>query len=166
MKKNVDFFQCPAVSVLKSAGEVTTSQLNCTGHGSNKDGLRTEGGNDMLAKSLKSLKSVIVLAVALTFFGGTAMADRWGRDYHHPPKRHHHYSKHHPKYYKGHRHGHHRYVVHRRNIYVAPPHPQYRSRRHEASALHALAPRVVIIGGLPIPVPPPPHEVLDYLTSR
>jgi len=114
----------------------------------------------------KSLKTVIVMAVALTFFGGTAMADRWGRDCHHPRKDHHHYSKHHPKYYKGHRRGHRPHIVQRRIVYVAPARPHYRAQRHEASALRALAPRVVFVGGLPVPVPPPPHEVLEYLTGR
>jgi hypothetical protein len=114
----------------------------------------------------KSLKTVIILAVTLTFFGGTAMADRWGRDYHQPQKRNHHYSKHHPKAYKSHHHRHQRRVVHKEYVYVAPPRPHYREHRHQTSALHALAPRVVFIGGLPVPVPPPPHEVLDYLTGR
>jgi hypothetical protein len=106
----------------------------------------------------KLLKSVIVLAVAMTFFGGTAMADRWGRDCHNPHKRHHYHPRHHHKVY--------RHEDYRRPVYVAPPRPHYRQPEYHASSLHPLAPRIVIVGGLPIPVPPPPHEVLDYLTGH
>jgi hypothetical protein len=106
----------------------------------------------------KSLKSVIVLAVALTFFGGTAMADRWERNCHHPKKWHHYHPRHN---YKAHRH--HDY---RRPVYVAPPRPHYRQPRYHASSVHPLAPRIIVVGGLPIPVPPPPNEVLDYLTGH
>ena len=106
----------------------------------------------------KFLKTVIVMAVALTFFGGTAMADRRGRDCHQPQKAHHYQTKHH---YKAHRHDN-----HRRHVYVAPPAPHYRQPRYHASSVHPLAPRIIIVGGLPIPVPPPPHEVIGYLTGH
>lgn len=106
----------------------------------------------------KVLKSVIVLAVALTFFGGTAMADRRGRDGYHHHQKHQYHMKHHPK--------HRPHVVYKKYVYVAPPRPHHRPERYQASSLHPLAPRVVFIGGLPIPVPPPPHEVLDYLTGH
>ena len=106
----------------------------------------------------KFLKSVIILAVALTFFGGTAMANGRGRDCGHYKKSHHYQPKHH---YKARPH-----YDHRRHVYVAPPRPHYRQPQYHASRLHPLAPRVVFVGPLPIPVPPPPHEVLDYLTGR
>ena len=105
----------------------------------------------------KFLKSVIVFAVALTFFGGTAMADRRDRDCRQPQKWHHYQPKHR---YEARHHNHASYV------YVAPPVPHYPQRQYHASNLHPLAPRIVFIGPLPIPVPPPPHEVLDYLTGR
>ena len=114
----------------------------------------------------KVLKSVIVLAVALTFFGGTAMADRRGRDRHHQLQKHHYHMKHHPRHYKGHPHGHRPPVVYKEYVYVAPPRPHHRPQRYQASSLHPLAPRIVFIGGLPVPVPPPPHEVLNYLTGH
>lgn len=106
----------------------------------------------------KFLKSVIVLAVALTLFGGTAMADRWSRDCHHPKKRHHYQPKHHHKVQPHH--------GHRGRVYVVPPRPHYRQPQYHASSVHPLAPRVLFVGPLPIPVPPPPHEVLDYLTGH
>jgi hypothetical protein len=106
----------------------------------------------------KSLKSAIILAVALTFFGGTAMADRWERNCHQSAKWHHYQPKHN---YKAHRHEH-----YRRPVYVAPSPPHYRQPQYHASSLNSLAPRIVIVGGLPIPVPPPPHVVLDYLTGH
>jgi hypothetical protein len=106
----------------------------------------------------KFLKSVIVLAVTLTFFGGTAMADRWGRDSHHPQKRQHYQSKHQykapPRY------------DHRRHVQVVPARPHYQQPRYHASNAHSLAPRVVFVGPLPILVPPPPHEVIGYLTGH
>lgn len=119
----------------------------------------------------KFLKSVIVLAMVLTFFGGTAMADRRGRDYHHPKKGHRHHLKHH---HKGRSHYHyHRHIRvapprdhHRRHVRVVRQRPTYRQPRYHAADPHPLAPRIVFLGGLPVPVPPPPHEVLDYLTGR
>jgi hypothetical protein len=98
----------------------------------------------------KILKSVIVVAAALTFFGGTAMADRWGRDYHHDS---YHHNYHHNDYHQN------------RHARVAPRH-DYRQPSHYASDAHSLAPRIVFFGGLPVPVPPPPNEVLHYLTGR
>lgn len=106
----------------------------------------------------KFLKSVIVVAVALTFFGGTAMADRWGRDCKHPKKWHHYQPK---RYHQARPH-----YDHRRHVQVVPPAPRYRQPRHHASNVHPLAPRILFVGPLPIPVPPPPNEVLDYLTGR
>ena len=121
----------------------------------------------------KILKSVIVVAVALTFFGGTAIADRGDRDYHHRNKRYHSQWKQHHKahghYYQKRHHssGHYRDSYrHERHARVAPPRHDYRQSRHHASNSHPLAPRVVFFGGLPVPVPPPPNEVLDYLTGH
>ena len=106
----------------------------------------------------KFLKSVVVFAVALTLFGGTAMADRWDRNCHHPEKWQHHQTKHHyaarPHY------------EHRKRVYVVPSRPHYRQPQYHASSLHPLAPRIIVVAGLPIPVPPPPHEVLNYLTGH
>jgi hypothetical protein len=105
----------------------------------------------------KNLKSVLVLAVALTFFGGTAMADNRGREDHHSQGWNHHaQGYHHARPHFGHS-GH---------VYVVPPRPHYRPHSYQASSLHALAPRIVFLGPLPIPVPPPPSEVLDYITGR
>ena len=106
----------------------------------------------------KSLKSVIILAVALTFFGGTAMADRWERNCHQTRNWHHYQPKHH---YKAHR-----YHAYRRPVYVAPPRPYHEQARYHTTSLSALAPRIAIVGGLPIPVPPPPYVVIDYLTGH
>lgn len=119
----------------------------------------------------KFLKSVIVLAVALTFFSGTAMADNWRRGGHHPPKKRYHYcSKHHPKHIKHHHHGHRpahrRYIVHQDYGPALPSRIHYRPHRYQASTQHPLAPRIVFIGPIPFPVPPPPNEVLDYLTGH
>jgi hypothetical protein len=106
----------------------------------------------------KFIKSAIVLAVALTLFGGTAMADNRGHGGHHHHQWHHqsqHY--HHARPDFGHR-GH---------VYVVPaPRPQHRPHHYQTSSLHPLAPRIVFLGPLPIPVPPPPNEVLDYITGR
>jgi len=111
----------------------------------------------------KILKSVIVVAVALTFFGGTAMADRWDRDYHHHHKRYHsHWKQHHKVRARYHHDG----YRHERHARVAPPRHDYRQSRHYASQSHPLAPRIVFFGGLPVPVPPPPNEVLHYLTGH
>ena len=106
----------------------------------------------------KIFKSVIVLAMTLTLFAGTAMADRRGRDCRQSQKWHHHQPKRH--YETRHHHD------HRRPVYVAPPARHYRQPQYHASSVHPLAPRIVIVGGLPFPVPPPPHEVLDYLTGH
>lgn len=117
------------------------------------------------------LKSVIVLAVTLTFFGTPAMADNRGRDGHHLPKKRDHYcSKHHPKHIKRHHHGHRpaqrRHIVHTDSGPAAPPRHHGRPHRHQDSTLHPLAPRIVFIGPIPFPVPPAPNEVLDYLTGH
>ncbi|MEJ2154917.1 MAG: hypothetical protein P8X96_06255 [Desulfobacteraceae bacterium] len=132
----------------------------------------------------KILKSVIVAAVVMTFFGGTAMADRRGRDAHHSKdwvhsnaKRYHkayhhdHYRKHVRAERRHNRHiRHDRYVSRhghdRRHDHYVPKRSHYRKPRYQASSPHPLAPRVVFLGGLPVPVPPPPHEVLDFLTGR
>ncbi len=118
----------------------------------------------------KILKSVIVVAAALTFFGGTAMADGWGRDYHHN-KGHHSHWKHHQRHHSDWRQPQRGAYYHdsyreERHARVAPPRHDYRESRHYASESHPLAPRIVFFGGLPVPVPPPPNEVLDYLTGR
>jgi hypothetical protein len=102
----------------------------------------------------KFLKSAIVLAIALTFFGGTAMADRWERGRHHSREYHHYHPAVRPHY------------VHRVYVPAAPARAYYRQPQHRTSALEALAPRIVFLGPVPIPVPPPPNEVLDYLTGR
>jgi len=118
------------------------------------------------------LKSLIVVALAMTFLGGTAMADGRGRDRHHADKwqsshwKHDHYRARHHNHYRRHARAENRYDHRRRHVRVVPSRPDYRHREYRASKPHPLAPRVIFLGGLPVPVPPPPNEVLDYLTGR
>lgn len=109
----------------------------------------------------KLIKSALILTVALTFFGGAAMADGHG---HH--KRHHSKWEHGQGYHKKH-HGHRHYVQHVYRVeHYNPPRPAYHPPRHISSQPHPLAPRIAFLGPLPVPVPPPPNEVIDYISGR
>ena len=121
----------------------------------------------------KLFKSVIVLAVILMFFGGTASAHGRGGDGKHYKKWHrshrYHYHKarpHHRYHHKRHIHSVRRHDHHRRHGHAVSRRSEYRQQRYKTAKPHPLAPRLIYIGGLPVPVPPPPHEVLDYLTGH
>jgi hypothetical protein len=154
-KKNVDFLRRPSVFLFKSAGKIENVPNAKHSPGSNEDGPGTQGGSDMMAKILKS---VIIVAMAMTFFGGTAMADRRGRDYDHSQKWDHSYSRSYHRAPAYNHHGRHDEVVSKRS--------DYRQPQYHASKSPSLAPRIVFFGGLPVPVPPPPDEVFRFLTGH
>jgi hypothetical protein len=117
----------------------------------------------------KSLKFSIVLAVVLTLFGGTAMADSRGRNNHNAIKGDREYQHHHDNkwgnHYRGRHQGNH-YYAHRDYGHRNLTRPVYHHPPYQVSKPHPLAPRIVFLGPIPVPVPPPPHEVLNYITGH
>jgi hypothetical protein len=118
----------------------------------------------------KSLKFVMVFAVVLTFFGGTAMADHKGRGGHWKTEwdgghynQHAHPGNHHWAKY---RHGDHRHYARRDyDRHYAPRAPQHPVRQ-SVSRPNPLAPRIAFLGPIPVPVPPSPQEVIGFITGR
>ena len=107
----------------------------------------------------KSIKFAIVFAVILTLFGGTAMADNRGRDGHRQTewnRGHHHqsYERHHQAY------------AHRSYNHHKVPRVIHRQPVRRVVKANPLAPRIVFLGPIPVPVPPSPHEVLGYLSGH
>lgn len=120
----------------------------------------------------KSIKFAMIFAVVLAFFSGTAMAGDRGRGGHHPTQwdrgnQKHHAYKWNKHYYKHHR-GDRRYYAHHRRVdnHRKPLRAPYHQPERRVSKPHPLAPRIVFLGGLPVPVPPPPHEVLGYIAGH
>lgn len=108
---------------------------------------------------IKSLKFAMVFAVVLTFLGGTAMADNRGHQGH-PGRQAYKWEQHYAKHNNGNPY----HYRHARRF--SPPREPHRQSAHRISKPNPLAPRIVFLGPIPVPVPPSPHEVLGFIAGH